>query len=114
MFPFIEWLQAIGSEVAAETSRSAEISAPEKIVTISRAELKVVNILSPLVIVRPDHRAHAINNARGVPNGKSRCFSVVVLWRQQNPPANDAACWRKFPQLPANPDSALSGNGQSG
>jgi hypothetical protein len=50
MFPFIEWLQAIGSDVAAETSRSAEISAPEKIVTISRAEVKLVNIFSPLVI----------------------------------------------------------------
>jgi len=37
-------LQAIGSEVAAETSRSAEMKAPANTVAVSRAEAKVANI----------------------------------------------------------------------
>jgi len=40
----LEWLQAIGSEVAAETSRSAEMKAPAKIVAFSRAEVNMLNI----------------------------------------------------------------------
>jgi hypothetical protein len=40
----LEWLQAIGSEVAAETSRSAEMKAPAKIVAFSRAEVNILNI----------------------------------------------------------------------
>ena len=43
-----EELQAIGSEVAAETSRSAERNAPAKTVAVSRAEAKVANIEKPL------------------------------------------------------------------
>jgi hypothetical protein len=43
-----EWLQAIGSEVAAETSRSAETNAPAKRVAVSRAEAKEANIGNPL------------------------------------------------------------------
>src|SRR6185312_4176119 len=35
-------LQAIGSEVAAETSRSAEMKAPAKIVAVSRIEVNVI------------------------------------------------------------------------
>jgi hypothetical protein len=42
-------LQAIGSEVAAETSRSAEMKAPANMVALSRAEVKVVNIFIPLI-----------------------------------------------------------------
>jgi hypothetical protein len=43
-----EELQAIGNEVAAETSRSAERNAPAKTVAVSRAEVKVANIEKPL------------------------------------------------------------------
>jgi hypothetical protein len=39
-----EGLQAIGSEVAAETSRSAEMKAPANRVAVSRAEARVANI----------------------------------------------------------------------
>src|SRR5215213_8339332 len=48
----IEWLQAIGSEVAAETSRSAEMKAPANRVADSRAEMKEANIGNPLGILR--------------------------------------------------------------
>src|SRR5258708_17451449 len=46
--PRQEQVQAIGSEVAAETSRSAETKAPAKIATVSRTEVKV-NISKPLL-----------------------------------------------------------------
>jgi hypothetical protein len=40
--------QAIGSDVAAETSRSAEMKAPAKTVAVSRTEAKEANIGNPL------------------------------------------------------------------
>jgi hypothetical protein len=48
MFPCLFLCQAIGSEVAAETSRSAEMNAPAKIVAVSRTEVNEVNIGKPL------------------------------------------------------------------
>jgi len=57
-FPWVEVLQAIGSEVAAETNRSAVMNAPARAVAALRVELKDMNILRPLnFVVRPDHRA---------------------------------------------------------
>jgi hypothetical protein len=44
-------LQAIGSEVAAETNRSAVTNAPAKQVAISRVEAKLANIVEPLFIL---------------------------------------------------------------
>jgi hypothetical protein len=38
---------AIGSEVAAETSRSAEMKAPANTVAVSRTEVKEANIIEP-------------------------------------------------------------------
>ena len=43
----LDWLYAIGSEVAAETSRSAERNAPANTVAVSRMEM-AVNIVKPL------------------------------------------------------------------
>jgi len=64
----LEWLQAIGSEVAAETSRSAEMKAPAKTVTVSRIELAVIMIKTPLHCpVEPDLRVRVIINAGAVP-----------------------------------------------
>jgi hypothetical protein len=53
-FPWLRWLQAIGSEVAAETSRSAEMNAPAIMVAAWRAESKEANMDIPLVILAPD------------------------------------------------------------
>jgi hypothetical protein len=39
---------AIGSEVAAETSRSAEKNAPAKTVAVSRTDVREANIVEPL------------------------------------------------------------------
>ena len=47
-FLWFEWLQTIGSEVAAETSRSAVRNAPANTVAAWRAEAKVENIGKPL------------------------------------------------------------------
>jgi hypothetical protein len=52
-FPWLR-VQAIGSEVAAETSRSAETSAPARTVAVSRAEAKEANIGIPLGIALAD------------------------------------------------------------
>jgi len=41
-------VQAIGSEVAAETNRSVVMNAPAKAVAVWRAEATVVNICIPL------------------------------------------------------------------
>lgn len=49
-------VQAIGSEVAAETSNMAERKAPAKIVAVSRMVV-LVNIINPLVIVLEDPTA---------------------------------------------------------
>jgi hypothetical protein len=68
-------LQAIGSEVAAEISRSAEMNVPAKIVAVSRAEVKVVNIGNPLDIWRPDHRAMP-NTLHGACQ-----FKIVVIFQ---------------------------------
>src|SRR5438034_350933 len=98
--PFIvltfDWrgLQAIGSEVAAETSRSAERNAPAKIVAVSRAETKVANIFkTPCDCLGGlDHRACVVINARGVPNRKSRYFSVAPGRIAQGSPVNRTVC----------------------
>jgi len=45
----LEWLQAIGSEVAAETNRSAVTNAPANMVAFSRIELSEANISKPLL-----------------------------------------------------------------
>jgi hypothetical protein len=66
----LEWLQAIGSvEVAAETSRSAEMKAPATTVAVSRAEISEANIVkTPLhSVFEPDHRVRATNIAKAVP-----------------------------------------------
>jgi hypothetical protein len=75
-----EGLQAIGSEVAAETSRSAERNAPANRVAVSRAEVKVANIGNPLIksLAEPDHRAVLSLNAEVVPNAKNAYLSVLV------------------------------------
>jgi hypothetical protein len=49
-FLWLKWLQTIGSEVAAETSRIADRNAPAKIVAVSRAEVIEANIDNPLGI----------------------------------------------------------------
>jgi hypothetical protein len=86
--------QAIGSDVAAETSRSAERNAPAKIVAVSRTEAKE-NMGEPfcIVFVEPDHRVRAHINAGAVPIQKNRCFSVGLLIAWQIMPANGAADW---------------------
>src|SRR5439155_11083836 len=48
--PSFEWLQAIGNEVAAETSRSALMSVPARTVAVSRKEA-TLNMIKPLCIV---------------------------------------------------------------
>jgi hypothetical protein len=75
-FPLLAWLQAIGSEVAAETSRSAERNAPAKIVAVSRMEAMLNMVITPLALFGTDHRARAFINAGVVPIGKSDCFSM--------------------------------------
>jgi hypothetical protein len=87
--------QAIGSDVAAETRRSAETKVPARTVATSRAEAKEANIDIPLGILfgRPDHRADAIINAGAVPIEKNRYFSVAATARQKNSPASNAASW---------------------
>ena len=71
----IEWLQAIGSEVAAETSRSAEMKAPANRVADSRAEVKEANIGNPLCIfVDPTIGPMPLINAWGVPIGNIFVF----------------------------------------
>jgi hypothetical protein len=75
---------AIGNEVAAETSRSAEMNAPAKTVAVSRMEVKEANIVEPLFqSVEPDHRVRAHDNARAVPDQKSRYLSVIAktIWK---------------------------------
>jgi hypothetical protein len=67
-------LQAIGNEVAADTTRSAETRAAANSVAVSRAELNELIILKPLGIERPDHRVRAIINAGAVPIEKSVVF----------------------------------------
>jgi hypothetical protein len=75
----VERLQAIGSEVAAETIRSAEMKAAANIVAVSRAAEKLANIgKTPCIVsVEPDHRADANINAGVVPIIKYRYISVV-------------------------------------
>src|SRR5690348_6667952 len=69
---------AIGSEVAAETSRSAERNVPARTVAVLRAEANVLSIGRTLFqFPGPDHRARAIVNAGVVPIGNSRCFSMT-------------------------------------
>jgi hypothetical protein len=91
----LEWLQAIGSEVAAETSRSADRKAPATTVAVSRAEISEANIFqNPFCIscLEPDHRVRANSNAWAVPIEKCRYISVdgerVGLFFAQNLPAN--------------------------
>jgi hypothetical protein len=77
-------LQAIGSEVAAETRRSAERNAPAMTVAVSRAEAKLI-IGKPLYhFFGPDHRARATVNAGDVPIGKSLYFSVADFGQARN------------------------------
>src|SRR5205085_11401356 len=52
-------VQAIGSDVAAETSKSADTSAPARMVAVSRAETKEANIVTIPFALEPDHRVHA-------------------------------------------------------
>jgi hypothetical protein len=53
--------------VAADTSTSAEMKAPANKVAVSRIEA-AVNMVEPLLhSLEPDHRVHAVINARGVP-----------------------------------------------
>jgi hypothetical protein len=62
-------VQAIGSEVAAETSSSAEMNVPAMIVAVSRAEANEANIgKTPLHFSGgTDLRTDARYNARSVP-----------------------------------------------
>jgi hypothetical protein len=58
----------------------------------------VANIEKPLFRSGgPDHRIHALNNARGVPNGKRRAFSMndTESWRELL--ARVAVHWRNPP-----------------
>src|SRR5690348_2110573 len=72
--------QAIGSEVAAETSRSAVTKAPANTVTVSRIELAVIISKTPLhCFVEPDLRVRGLNNAGAVPIEKSCCFSMKLM-----------------------------------
>jgi hypothetical protein len=83
-----EGLQAIGSEVAAETSRSAERNAPANRVAVSRAEVKVANIeqIPFQSLAEPDHRVRAIINAGVVPIEESAYFSVADRKRRRKSP----------------------------
>src|SRR3954452_24583173 len=96
--PLFEWLQAIGSEVAAETSRSALMSVPARTVAVSRKEA-TLNMVKPLwhCFVEPDRRVRALINARGVPNGNYRYFSVYLYTAGAIRDANPADCWWKIP-----------------
>lgn len=70
-------VQAIGSEVAAETRRSAEMNAPAKTVALWRTEANEVNIGNPFSSFhRARHWARATMNAWGVPITKYRYISV--------------------------------------
>jgi hypothetical protein len=60
-------LQAIGSEVAAETSRSAEMKAPAKIVAVSRIEVNVIGKTPLPSCPSPTFGPDAKINAWGVP-----------------------------------------------
>src|SRR5438270_3044640 len=96
--PSFEWLQAIGSEVAAETSRSALMSVPARTVAVSRKEA-TLNMVKPLwnCFVEPDCRIRAFVNARGMPNGNCRYFSVHLRAARAIRDSNPADCWRKLP-----------------
>jgi hypothetical protein len=75
---------AIGNEVAAETSRSAEMNAPAKTVAVSRMEVREANIVEPLFqSVEPVLRVRAHDNARAVPDRKCRYLSVIAktIWK---------------------------------
>src|SRR5213076_3308301 len=66
-----------------------------------------------LTLAGPDHRAHAIVNAWGVPNWKSRYFSVVEICRWRHLPAIAAAKWEKFPTRAAQMQEVVSENGHA-
>jgi hypothetical protein len=88
-------VQAIGSEVAAETNSSAVMNAPARAVAALRVELKVMNIVSPLefrVAARPS--GHAAINARGVPNLKTRVFSMSPIGQWQELVVNPTSSWK--------------------
>src|SRR6476469_9080324 len=72
-------IQAIGSEVAAETSRSAEMKAPAKSVAVSRAVVSEANIEKPLFqIVRTRPSGPCPYHCKGRANLiKSLFFSVA-------------------------------------
>ena len=64
-------IQAMGSDVAAETRSSADRKAPATIVAVSRTDA-MVNMIKPLLSsAGPDHRVRAPYRARPVPNEKN-------------------------------------------
>jgi hypothetical protein len=82
---FASAVQAIGSDVAAETNRSAVMSAPAKTVAVSRAVVNEVNIGNPFSSSwRSTHWTDANNNAGGVPIQEYRYFSMLRAQRLQD------------------------------
>jgi len=86
----LERLQAIGSEVAAETSRSIEISAPAKTVAVSRKEA-VISKTPWHFVIEPDYSGPCQYQCTGRANSKFSLF-FSGEWR---PPAELASNVRR-------------------
>jgi hypothetical protein len=105
--------QAIGSEVAAETSRSAEMNAPAKTVAVWRTDENDVNIGNPFSFFSDPPSGRAMINARGVPIQESRYFSVYEPIGRRAFIGKFAASWLFSPPCWPKSFNNLSGNGQT-